>query len=190
MLESTRLIKFSKEGQYGPMIFLQDDANEFSAPDKDWCVFVDAKCDMAGVNWEKGNTITFSYTESSKNGRVSYYAKTMKNMVNGPMNQDGGHGGAMGEAPNTQSQNLQKMANQVAPDWDSINHEKARNIFLCGWMNNTMAGAAVAGISPSEARGWLIEGLSLWNDICTPQKPGDEPTGGNGDQGYDEGRFG
>ena len=152
MNEATRLIKFSKEGNYGPMIFVQDDGNEHSVPDKDWCVFVDQKCDMDNVNWEKGNTITFSYTTSEKNGRVSYYAKTMKN--------EGGQQAAPQQ--------------QVSTPPSS----KDRQIFIQGLFQQSIMGAAAAGVSEEVSDDWYrrVEKYWTWfNNPLPEEKPGDAP---------------
>lgn len=173
MLESTRLIKFSKEGQYGPMIFLQDDANEFSAPDKDWCVFVDAKCDMAGVNWEKGNTITFSYTESSKNGRVSYYVKTMKNEAQAQQGDLGGSG------------QQQRMATSGGYDPS----KKDRQIFIQGVFQQMCMGAASGAVSEESLDAYYAMACKYWQWFGEGEsyKPGDAPQAEN--NGFPEDRY-
>lgn len=155
---STVTVKNTKQGQYGYMVWVDDTTNAHSEEGKDWCLFQGKDCTFDLSQLSKGETITIEWNRVDRQDKPpAYYLNEVKGVA------------AKQEASATQSSG-------GAPDWDAITYEKARNIFLAGWMNNVMHGAAAAGINPNQSFEWLQAGMALWEESQKPpQKPGDAP---------------
>lgn len=121
----------------------------------DWKLKVDSSVQIP-QDLKQGDPITFDWQKRTENGYDKNYITRIVS-----------YGGAAPPA----NANPTNGASYQPPQSD----DKNRHIFLCGFMNNVMHGAAAAGLNPNQAYEWLLQGIDLWNTMNGEQRPGDVP---------------
>ena len=162
MPTGTGTVKKSMDKGYGAFYFVSDEANEHSEEGKDWCVFPGKECQGLPVTGAipNGTSITFEYTETSKNGRVATYMNKVDV-------------GGQQAAPQQRA--------SAAPS------SKDRQIFIQGLFQQSIMGAAAAGVSEEVSDDWYRRVEKYWNwfNNPIPEKPGDAPVNG-GQNNYEQ----
>jgi hypothetical protein len=165
MPTGTGIVKKSMDKGYGAFYFVSDEANEHSEDGKDWCVFPGKECQGLPVTGAipDGTSITFEYTETSKNGRVATYMNKV-------------------DVGGQQAAAQQRVS--AAPS------SKDRQIFIQGVFQQMCMGAASGQVSESTLDGYFkaAEKYWLWFNNPSSMKPGDAPQNSDSN-GYDAGRY-
>jgi hypothetical protein len=168
MPTGTGTVKKSMDKGYGAFYFVSDPNNEHSEDGKDWCVFPSKECQGLPATGAipNGTSITFEYTDSTKNGRVSTYMNKV-DVVGG-----------------------QQTAQQTQQRVSTPPSSKDRQIFIQGVFQQMCMGAASGQVSESTLDGYFkaAEKYWLWFNNPSPMKPGDAPQNSDSN-GYDSGRY-